>query len=76
MRRTMIYIKDEQFLLLKKLAASSKRRMSEIIRDALSEYLRKKKRGIKYYSFVGIAEGPENGDASERAEEVLKEALK
>jgi hypothetical protein len=31
---------------------------------------------IDYLSFVGIAEGPKKGRISERAEEVLREAMK
>jgi metal-responsive CopG/Arc/MetJ family transcriptional regulator len=77
MRKTMVYLEDDQFLLLKGTAASSKKRMSEIIREALSSYLReKKKEKHDYFSFVGIAEGPKKGKTSEQAEEILREALK
>lgn len=77
MRKTMVYLEDDQFLLLKGTAASSKKRMSEIIREALSSYLREKKKGKpEYFSFVGIAEGPKKGKTSEQAEEILREALK
>lgn len=76
MRKTMIYLEDEQFLLLKKTAASSKRKMSEIIREALSEHLKEKKEGLDYFSFVGIASGPKKGKASEQGEEILREALR
>ncbi len=77
MRKTMIYLEDNQFLLLKRMAASSKKRMSEIIREALSGYLREeRKEKDDYFSFVGIAEGPKKGKTSEQAEEILREALK
>jgi FPC/CPF motif-containing protein YcgG len=76
MKRTMVYLKDEQFLLLKKIAASSKKRMSEIIREAMTQYLTEKKEEVDYMSFVGIAQGPEGGKISEQAEEILKELLK
>lgn len=73
----MVYLTDEQFLLLKRVAVSSKKRMSEIIREALSGYLKKKnKEKIDYFSFVGIAEGPKKGKTSEQVEEILKETLK
>jgi len=77
MRKTMVYLEDNQFILLKRVAASSKKRMSEIIREALSEYLRNNKsEKSDYLSFVGIAEGPEQGRVSEQAEEILKETFK
>jgi hypothetical protein len=76
MRKTMIYLEDGQFLLLKRASSVSKKRMSEIIREAISGYLKEKKEMIDYLSFVGIAEGPKKGRISERAEEVLREAMK
>lgn len=75
MRKTMIYLKDDQFLTLKKAAASSGKKVSEIIREALSIYLKEKSR-VDRFSFVGIAEGPKNGRTSEKTEEVLKEFLR
>jgi len=77
MKKTMIYLEDEQFLLLKKRAEASKKKMSEIIREALWSYLKKKgKEKGDYFSFVGIAEGPKKGKTSEQAEEILREILK
>lgn len=76
MKKTMVYLEDEQFFFLKRMATSSKKRMSEIIREALSSYLQSKKEKLDYFQFVGIAEGPKNGRTSEKAEEILKEILK
>jgi len=76
MKKTMVYLEDEQLLLLKRMAASSKKRMSEIIREALSSYLIEKKEKPDYFSFIGIAEGPKNGRTSEQTEEVLRKLLK
>lgn len=75
MRKTMVYLDEEQFLVLKKVAASSKKKASEIIREALAAYFKERDR-VDYFSFVGIAEGPENGRASEEAEDILKEVLR
>lgn len=75
----MIYLEEDQFLMLKKVAASSGRKVSEVIREALGFYLEEKamkKENVRYFSFVGIAEGPKNGRASEEAEDILKEALR
>lgn len=76
MRKTMIYLEDEQFLLLKRAAASSRRKMSEIIREALSNYLKGKKKKLDYFSFVGIGNGSRKGKTSEQAEDILREVLK
>lgn len=76
MRKTMIYLEDEQFLLLKRAAVSSRRKMSEIIREALSNYMRGRKKKLDYFSFVGIGHGPRKGKTSEQAEDILREALK
>ncbi len=76
MKKTMVYLEDEQLLLLKRTAASSKKRMSEIIREALASYLIEKKEKPDYFSIVGIAKGPKNGRTSEQAEEVLRKILK
>ncbi|NPV30322.1 MAG: hypothetical protein HPY58_11895 [Firmicutes bacterium] len=75
MRKTMIYLEEDQFLMLKKVAASSRKKVSEIIREALTAYLKEKGK-VDYFSFVGIAEGPKNGRTSEDAEDILREALR
>jgi metal-responsive CopG/Arc/MetJ family transcriptional regulator len=71
----MVYLEDEQYHLLRRVAARSGKRMSEIIREALRAYLAEKA-GVDYFSILGIAEGPRDGRTSEEAEEVLKEALR
>jgi len=79
MRKTMVYLDEEQFLILKKVAASTKKKASQIIREALAAYLAdylKEKDRVDYFSFLGIAEGPDNGRASEEAEDLLKEVLR
>lgn len=77
MRKTMVYLEDNQFILLKRVSSSSKKRMSEVIREALSSYLKEaKKEKDDYFSFVGIAEGPKKGKTSEQTEEILREVLK
>lgn len=76
MRKTMVYIEDDQFFLLKRTAETSKKKMAEIIREALSSYLKKEKKKPDYFSFVGIAEGPKKGKASEQVDEILRETLK
>lgn len=77
MKKTMVYLEDNQYLLLKKVASSSNKGMAEIIREALAQHLTTKTLSkTDPFSFVGIAKGPKNGDTSERAEEILKESLR
>lgn len=76
MRKTMMYLDDDQYLLLKREAESSKKGMAEIVREALSSYLKSKKKKLDYFSFVGIAEGPKRGKTSEMVEEMLREELR
>ncbi len=76
MRKTMVYLEDDQFLLLKRAAVSSKKRMSEIIREALTDHLKGKKKRVDYFSFVGMGQGPKKGKTSEQAEEILREVLR
>lgn len=76
LKKTMVYLEDDQFLLLKKTSASSNRKMAELIREALSQYFRPLKKPQDYLSFVGIAEGPKKGKTSEQVDETLREALR
>ena len=75
MRKTMVYLEEEQFLLLRKRAQQQGRSMAELIREALRRYLRSDRTKMDYFSFVGIARGPKGEAASEQAEEILKTFL-
>ena len=75
MKKTIIYLEEDQYILLKEASALKRGKMSEIIREALAIYLKKEKQNPDYFSFVGIAKGPKNGEISEKAEEILREAL-
>ena len=76
MRKTMVYLEDEQFMLLKRAASASQKNMAEIIREALANFLSERKEKIDFFSFVGIAEGPVKGKTSENAEDILREIMK
>ena len=76
MKKTIIYLEQDQYILLKEASALKRGKMSEIIREALAIYLKTKKQNPDYFSFVGIAQGPKNGKTSEKAEEILLEALR
>jgi len=72
MRKTMIYLEDDQFWFLKKRAQQQGRSMAELIREAIRRYLKGDKSKVDYFSFVGIGRGPKGEAVSEQAEEILK----
>lgn len=73
MKRTTILVDESLLLELKHKAKSEKRSMSEVIREALSEYLKGegKRQGL---SFVGIGRSGRK-HISENDEKILKEAI-
>ncbi|MCL6642039.1 MAG: ribbon-helix-helix domain-containing protein [Candidatus Bipolaricaulota bacterium] len=73
MKKTMIYLEEEQFLLLRKRAQAEERSMAELIREAVSRYLKGDSSKDDFFSFVGIGEGPKGEAASEEAEELIKQ---
>jgi len=75
MKKTTIYLEEEQFLLLKRLAEAEGRSTAELIREAVSRYLQGDSSRVVYFSFVGIGEGPKGEAASEEAEEIVKRVL-
>jgi FPC/CPF motif-containing protein YcgG len=72
MRKTMIYLEEEQFLLLRKRAKAEGRSMADLIREAVSRYLKGDSSRDDYFSFVAIGKGPKGEAASEEAEELIK----
>ena len=76
MKKTMIYLNDDQYNLLKEEAEETHAGMAAIIRDAVSLYFKAKKKKMNYFSFVGIAEGSRKGNTSEKVEEILKEIMR
>ena len=77
MKKTMVYLEDTQFYSLKKTAVSSKKKMAELIREAVAVYLAESTKPSRdYFSFVGIAKGDKNGNTSEQSEEILRKHLK
>ena len=76
MKKTMIYLDEEQHYLLCKRAKSSRTSIAKLIREAVKEYITRTMERDVYFSFVGIAEGPEKGRVSEDVNSYLREALK
>ncbi|WP_422445546.1 ribbon-helix-helix domain-containing protein [Thermoanaerobacterium sp. DL9XJH110] len=76
MRKTMVYLNEEQFFALKQIAKQSNRKMAELIREAVDNLIREKNKNKNYFRFVGIGSGEVNGRTSENVDEVLKEVFK
>ncbi len=78
MRKTMVYLEEEQFRELKQRARREGRSMAALIREAVRRYLQQDggRASPDYFAFVGIAAGPRGEATSERAEEVLRELLR
>lgn len=80
MKRTTIYIDDAKLNKLKAFSSREKISMSDAIRIAIDNMLEKKSaqkdRIIEYKDIIGIAEGPEVSNVSERVEEFLKESFR
>ena len=72
----MVYLDEEQYILLKKTSHASQKKMSQLIREALSQYFQVKKKPTDYLSFVGIGSGPKKGKTSEQVDDVLRGALR
>jgi len=77
MKRTTIYIDDAKLNKLKVFSSSENISMSVAIRIAIDDMLEKKSvqkdKVIGYEDIIGIAEGPEVNNVSEKVAEFLKE---
>ena len=77
MKRTTIYIDDVKLNKLKVFSSNEKISMSDAIRIAIDNMLESKpvqdKKAIDYKDIIGIAEGSEVNNVSEKVEEFLKE---
>ncbi len=79
MKRTTIYLDESKLNKLKEFSNKNKISMSDTIRLALDNLFEKKeeaKNKLNYKDIIGIAEGPEVNNISEKVEEFLKEKFK
>lgn len=76
MRKTMVYLEDDQYYFLKRKAAETDRPLAVLIREAVAGYMAQARGAVDYFSFVGIAEGPADEAVSENAEEILRRRLR
>ena len=77
MQRTTVYIEEETAVAIRHLAESQDRSQAEIIREALTKYVRDAERRSARPSISGIgAYRSGHSDISERAEEILRESVR
>ncbi len=78
MKRTTIYFNESKLNRLKEFSYRNKISVSDTIRLAIDNLLDEKgiEDKINYKDIIGIAEGPDNNNISEKVEEFLKERFK
>ena len=54
MKRTTIFADDGLLNELKSLSAEENRSVAEIVREAMEEYVKRKRKAVRKFSFVGI----------------------
>ena len=70
MRRTTIFAEDDLLNEIKDFAKQEKRSVAELIRDALDQYIQRKRKPVQSLSFIGIGESGRD-DISEKHDELL-----
>ena len=80
MKRTTIYIEETKLNELKEFSYKRKMSMADSIRIAIDKLLEEKTydkdRKLSYKDIIGIAEGPDTNNISEKVEDFLKEKFK
>jgi hypothetical protein len=76
MRKTMVYLNEDQYYILNQIAKQSNRKMAELIREAVDILIKEKNRDRNYFRFVGIGSGDINGKTSENVDEIMREVFK
>lgn len=70
MKRTTVFAEEELLLALKQLAKAQNRSVTQLVREALWEYLKAHRAKPRRFSFIGIGSS-EQTDLAEQAEEIL-----
>ncbi len=65
MKRTTIFADDAMLNDLKNLSAEENRSVAEIVREAMEEYLNRKRKPVRKVSFVGIGNSGRRNIAEE-----------
>lgn len=74
MKRTTIFADEDVLLELKQLAKAQKRTVTDLVRDALREYLKIHHLKPRRFSFMGIGSS-DRTDLAEKAEEILAQEI-
>ena len=70
MKRTTIFADDGLLEEFKSLSAEENRSVADIVREALEEYVKRKRKAVRKFSFVGIGNSGRS-DVSEKHEHLL-----
>ncbi len=65
MRRTTIFADDGLLNEIKNLSAEENRSVAEIVREAMEEYVKRKRKAVRKFSFVGIGDSGRRNVAEE-----------
>jgi len=65
MRRTTIFADDDLLNEMKSLSAEENRSVAEIVREAMEEYVKRRRRAVRKFSFVGIGNSGRRNIAEE-----------
>lgn len=76
MKKTMIYLKEQQQLVLRQRAREKGVSVASLIRDAVDDFIVREKPQVDYLSIVGIAAGVASERTSERVDEALAAAMR
>jgi predicted CopG family antitoxin len=70
MKRTTIFAGDDLINELKSLSAEENRSMADVVREALEEYIKRRRKAVRKFSFVGIGNSGRR-DVAEEHERLL-----
>lgn len=70
MKRTTIFADDGLLAELKSLSAEENRSVADIVREAMEEYVKRKRKTVRKFSFVGIGDSGRR-DVAEEHERLL-----
>jgi metal-responsive CopG/Arc/MetJ family transcriptional regulator len=70
MKRTTIFAGDDLLNELKSLSAEENRSMADIVREAMEEYVKRNRKAVRRFSFVGIGNSGRR-DVAEEHERLL-----
>lgn len=75
MHKTMIYIEDAQHKRLQQLARTKGRSVAHLVRTAVDRLLEQEAADRPGLSFIGVGEGPNPDNVSERPHEEVRKLL-